>query len=181
MPALPIPWSANAATLAANIQTALNKLVPPQVVAGIGNTDVITFSFNGFQSTLLTLGANNLTGAGATPVLTNVNGSSTTRAVQTLSLTGTVTGGTFNLVYGSQPPVTVTWLADPGVLAANIQNAGLTDVHASVPESIDALATPTPNREVQLIRRFEPAAIEIKLEATTDELVEVATALRRIQ
>jgi len=121
---LPITWSANAATLVSNIQTALNRIVPPQVAPGVNSTDVITFPFDGFQSTLLTLGTYSLTGgAGVMPVLNNVNGTAGTPAVQTLSFAGTPTGGTFNLVYGTEPPATVAWISDPGVLASNVQFA----------------------------------------------------------
>jgi len=96
--------------------------VLPQVAVGQGTTFTATFPVPGAEPTMVANG-NNLTGGGSVSVATTTPGNSTTKAVQTITFTGTITGGTFTLTFGGVTTAPITWSSTAATLASNIQTA----------------------------------------------------------
>ena len=123
----PITWSATAAALVSNIQAALNGLstigAGNALVAGTGPFTVT------FQNTL---GKTNVPQLAVLSSLAGTNPTVSTADTQTITLGGTVTGGSFTLAFNGITSSPVTFSATGSVLAGRIQAAldGLASIGA---------------------------------------------------
>ena len=100
-----------------------NVLVVPQSPVAPNHVYTITFQGALANANLSPLTANSmLTGISPTVSLAPVM-DGTGSDVQTLTLGGTITGGTFTLSYGHLTTAPINWNADPATLAGNIQIA----------------------------------------------------------
>jgi hypothetical protein len=124
----PIASTATAGQVQAALQ-ALSNIGPGNVVGSggplPGASVTITFAGTlGFTAQpLITIGANNLTG-GTTPAPTvahTTTGTARVNAVQTLSVSGNPTGGTFTLAFGGQTTVAIAASATAAQVQAALQ------------------------------------------------------------
>jgi cyclophilin family peptidyl-prolyl cis-trans isomerase len=107
----------------------------PTVTSGPGDgVFTVTFGYNGAETTMNADGAK-LTGSGASvAVATTTPGTDTTEAVQTVTFSSGVTGGTFTLKFNNVTSDPITWSSDSATLQGNIQSA-LNKLIGSNPDS----------------------------------------------
>ncbi len=102
---------------------------PTPLATDIG--EVVSFQNPGIPDTMTANNAS-LTGPAAfVYVDTTTAGTATTPAVQTITFSGNVTGGSFTLSLNGSQTAPILWNSNPTTLAANIQTA-LNDINANV-------------------------------------------------